>query len=40
VEYDSAEHSVLLHVLDLVDGAEWPRIIQERYERPLMEIFE
>jgi multicomponent K+:H+ antiporter subunit E len=29
-----------LHVLDLQDEAEWIRVIKERYERPLMRIFE
>lgn len=40
VEYDSAESIMLLHVLDLVDEEEWVRIIKDRYERRLMEIFE
>jgi multicomponent K+:H+ antiporter subunit E len=40
VEYDSAGNVMLLHVLDLVDEAQWLRIIKDRYERPLMEIFE
>ncbi len=40
VEYDSAESAMLLHVLDLVDKEEWVRIIKDRYERRLMEIFE
>jgi multicomponent K+:H+ antiporter subunit E len=40
VEYEAAGGTMLLHVLDLVDGAEWHRIVKERYERPLMEIFE
>lgn len=35
------EHNVLtLHVLDLQDEATWVRTIKQRYERPLMEIFE
>ena len=29
-----------LHVLDLQDPEHWVRMIKERYERPLMEIFE
>ena len=29
-----------LHVLDLKDEGEWIRMIKERYERPLMRIFE
>ena len=40
VEYDSARSTMLLHVLDLVDKEEWVRIIKDRYERRLMEIFE
>jgi multicomponent K+:H+ antiporter subunit E len=39
VEYNSAENTMLLHVLDLIDEAEWVEIIKERYEKPLMEIF-
>lgn len=40
VEYDSKEHAMLLHVLDLIDREEWRRIIKQRYEKRLMEIFE
>lgn len=40
VEYDSAGNTVLLHVLDLIDEEAWVRIIKNRYERRLMEIFE
>jgi multicomponent K+:H+ antiporter subunit E len=40
VEYDSADSTMLLHVLDLIDEEEWIRIIKDRYERRLMEIFE
>jgi multicomponent K+:H+ antiporter subunit E len=32
--------SLKLHVLDLKDEDEWIRTIKERYERPLMRIFE
>ncbi|HLT78874.1 MAG TPA: Na+/H+ antiporter subunit E [Ferrovibrio sp.] len=39
VEYDSADNTMLLHVLDLIDEEEWVRIIKERYESRLMEIF-
>lgn len=36
-----ADHNVLtLHVLDLKDEAAWVHTIKQRYERPLMEIFE
>jgi multicomponent K+:H+ antiporter subunit E len=40
VEYDSADSTMLLHVLDLIDEEEWVRIIKNRWERRLMEIFE
>lgn len=40
VEYDSATGRLLLHVLDLVEEDEWIRLIKDRYERRLMEIFE
>src|SRR5690606_8239879 len=40
VEYDSNEHAMMLHVLDLIDEDAWRRIIKERYEKRLMEIFE
>lgn len=40
VEYDRAHGRLLIHVLDLVDEETWVRTIKERYERPLMEIFE
>jgi multicomponent K+:H+ antiporter subunit E len=39
VEYDTADNTMLLHVLDLIDEEEWVRIIKDRYERRLMEIF-
>ena len=32
--------TLTLHILDLKDETEWIRIIKERYERPLMRIFE
>ena len=40
VEYDSADGAMLLHVLDLIDEEGWVRIVKDRYERRLMEIFE
>ena len=40
IQYDAATGSLLLHVLDLVDEEEWSRIVKDRYERRLMEIFE
>ena len=39
VEYEPEDGCLLLHVLDLIDEASWARIIRERYEQPLMEIF-
>jgi multicomponent K+:H+ antiporter subunit E len=39
-DYSEADDLLTLHVLDLKDEAEWFRTIQQRYERPLMEIFE
>lgn len=40
VDYDQTEHAMLLHVLDLIDEEAWVRIIKDRWERRLMEIFE
>ncbi|MDO5528885.1 MAG: Na+/H+ antiporter subunit E [Paracoccus sp. (in: a-proteobacteria)] len=40
VEYDPSSGRLLLHVLDLVDPAEWQNLIKNRYEALLMEIFE
>ena len=40
VEYDRARGRLLMHVLDLVDEETWVRTIKDRYESPLMEIFE
>ncbi|MGI2034702.1 Na+/H+ antiporter subunit E [Rhizobium panacihumi] len=39
LEYDQHDRTVLLHVLDLVDEAEWIDLIKNRYEKLLMEIF-
>ncbi|WP_424812329.1 Na+/H+ antiporter subunit E [Roseococcus sp. YIM B11640] len=39
IEYDPEAGSVLLHVLDLAQEESWAKLIHERYERPLMEIF-
>ncbi|MDR2240576.1 MAG: Na+/H+ antiporter subunit E [Zoogloeaceae bacterium] len=38
--HDPRENVLTLHVLDLQDEATWLRVITQRYERPLMEIFE
>ena len=40
VNYTSSTGALLIHVLDLVDEEEWNRLIKERYERLLMEIFQ
>lgn len=40
VDYDSADGTMLLHVLDLIDEEAWVRIVKDRWERRLMEIFE
>jgi multicomponent K+:H+ antiporter subunit E len=40
VEFDSAAGTVLIHVLDLIEEETWIRIIKDRYERRLREIFE
>lgn len=40
LEYNSLNRTVLIHVLDLVDEAEWRTLIKGRYEALLMEIFE
>ncbi len=39
VEFDSQDGWLLLHVLDLIDEEEWVRIVKDRYEAPLREIF-
>lgn len=40
VEYHAASGRLRMHVLDLVDEEAWIDLIKQRYERPLMEIFE
>jgi len=40
VQYDPIRQRLLLHVLDLVDEDQWRSLIQGRYERLLLEIFE
>ncbi|WP_159992874.1 Na+/H+ antiporter subunit E [Roseomonas sp. 18066] len=40
VEFDVEDGELLLHVLDLVDEADWVRIVKDRYEQPLLEIFQ
>jgi multicomponent K+:H+ antiporter subunit E len=40
MEFDSGEGWLLIHVLDPVDTEAWMRIVKDRYEKPLMEIFQ
>lgn len=40
VELTEDRTRLTIHVLDLIDESEWIRRIKERYERPLMEVFE
>lgn len=38
IAYDSESGELLIHVLEL-DGTDWPALIRDRYEAPLLEIF-
>lgn len=40
IEYDPENGGLLLHILDLNDEDDWHKLIRERYEKLLMEIFE
>jgi multicomponent K+:H+ antiporter subunit E len=40
LQHDAHNKIILIHVLDLVDEAEWIDFIKNRYEKLLMEIFE
>ena len=40
MQYDTRRDAVLLHVFDLVEEADWIRLIKGRYESLLLEIFE
>ncbi len=40
VSHDSTRNVLLIHVLDLVDAQSWIGTIKQRYERPLLEIFQ
>ncbi len=39
VDFDEANGTLTIHILDLIDPAEWRRTIKGRYERLLLEIF-
>lgn len=40
IDYNSASGELLIHVFDLVEGAEWKELIGTRYENLLLEAFE
>lgn len=40
VQYNRLDGMLLIHIFDLVDEEAWIRLIEYRYERLLMEIFE
>ena len=40
MQYDARRDTVLLHVFDLVEEADWVRLIKGRYESLLLEIFQ
>lgn len=40
LEYNAAQGTVLIHVLDLVDEKQWMDTIKNRYESLLLEIFQ
>lgn len=39
VRYDPDKQILLIHVFDLIDETEWIRTINDRYQRPLLEVF-
>lgn len=39
VSHDRAGGVLLIHVLDLIDEAQWIANIKRRYEKPLLEVF-
>ena len=40
VDYDEAEGIMLMHVLDMIDEEQWVRIVKDKWERQLMDVFE
>lgn len=40
VNFNSATGTLMIHVLDLIDENVWIDTIKNRYERPLLEVFE
>jgi multicomponent K+:H+ antiporter subunit E len=39
VKFEEPSGTLTIHVLDLVDKAEWISAIKSRYEQPLLEVF-
>lgn len=39
VDFDRQNASLLIHVLDLVDEESWVRLVKQRYEARLLEMF-
>ncbi|MGX9391871.1 Na+/H+ antiporter subunit E [Nitrobacteraceae bacterium UC4446_H13] len=39
VKFEESSGTLTIHVLDLVDKAEWISAIKSRYEQPLLEVF-
>ena len=40
LEYDSRDRTVLLHLIDVDDKNAWLALMKNRYEKPLLEIFQ
>jgi multicomponent K+:H+ antiporter subunit E len=40
VDYNAARGTMLLHVLDMIDEEQWVRIVKDKWERQLMNLFE
>lgn len=40
MSYEARERVLLIHVFDLVDEETWIRTVLDRYERPLLKVFE
>ncbi|MBK1793828.1 Na+/H+ antiporter subunit E [Devosia sp. WQ 349] len=40
LQYDKERNVVLLHVFDLIDPDEWINTVRNRYEKPLLEVFQ
>lgn len=40
VSHDSARRQLVIHVLDIIDEATWIDGVKQRYERPLLKVFQ